>query len=552
MPFGRFASMFAAVLLALGGVGSAQTFSHHSPGIRPSPPPARQVPQAPACGPTSLTESSSTTVTDGNSASCSTGGFHNDTHYWRAFSLADFGIESEFHVCQVTIGVESATSTGGTQPITINLFTSDPAFPDGTRTPIGTTSTSVADQSLSLVTFDVAGTVPAGSQLVVDIFTPSGVADGNSFIIGSNAAAETAPSYISAVACGFPTPTTTGDAGAPDMHIVMSLNGTAIGAAALAVDPPAGVAISGNGVLEMGETVLVAPSWTNGGLTDFSLSGVASNLIGPLLPGPTYTIDDPIADYGVVQAGTNGSCTDCYHITIGGDRPEQHFDAQMDETVTVSPLALGSGAGDTLLKTWTLHVGESFTDVSNDLGTDPFYPSIETIFHFGVTAGCGDGTTFCPEQNNLRQEMAVFLLKGFLGSAYAPPACTPPGVFTDVACPGLYTDFIEDLKTRGITAGCGDGTTYCPEANVLRQEMAVFLLKTLLGSDYVPPACTPPGQFGDTPCPGLYTDFIEDLKTRGITAGCHGGVDFCPTDPVTRQEMAAFLTRTFSLVLYGP
>ncbi len=107
----------------------------------------------------------------------------------------------------------------------------------------------------------------------------------------------------------------------------------------------------------MGETAVVAPSWTNGGLTDFSLSGVASNLTGPSLPGPTYTIDDPIADYGVVQAGTNGSCTDCYHITIGGDRPEQHFDAQMDETVTVSPLAVGSGAGDTLLKTWTLHVG---------------------------------------------------------------------------------------------------------------------------------------------------------------------------------------------------
>jgi hypothetical protein len=148
--------------------------------------------------------------------------------------------------------------------------------------------------------------------------------------------------------------------------------------------------------------------------------------------------------------------------------------------------------------------------------------------------------------------MAVFLLRADLGAGYIPPACTPPGVFTDVPCPGLYTDFIEDLKTRGITAGCGDGSTFCPEANVLRQEMAVFLLRTLMGGGYVPPACTPPGIFGDVPCPGQYTDFIEDLKTRGITAGCHGGVDFCPTDPVTRQEMAAFLSLTFSLVLYGP
>ena len=166
--------------------------------------------------------------------------------------------------------------------------------------------------------------------------------------------------------------------------------------------------------------------------------------------------------------------------------------------------------------------------------------------------GCGDGTQYCPLQNVLRQEMAVFLLKAFLGSSYVPPACTPPGVFTDVPCPGLYTDFIEDLKTRGITAGCGDGTTYCPTAEVLRQEMAVFLLKTLLGGDYAPPACTPPGMFTDVPCPGLYTDFVEDLKTRGITAGCGDGTTFCPTATVTRQEMAAFLSLTFSLLLYGP
>ncbi len=170
-----------------------------------------------------------------------------------------------------------------------------------------------------------------------------------------------------------------------------------------------------------------------------------------------------------------------------------------------------------------------------------------------MTAGCGDGTTFCPRQNNLAPGDGRLPAQGLPGTGYTPPACTPRESSADVACPGLYTDFIEDLKTRGITAGCGDGTTFCPDANVLRQEMAVFLLKTLLGSATTSrrPARLR-AQFGDAPAPGLYTDLIEDLKTRGITAGCHGGVDFCPTDPVTRQEMAAFLTRTFSLLLYGP
>jgi hypothetical protein len=162
----------------------------------------------------------------------------------------------------------------------------------------------------------------------------------------------------------------------------------------------------------------------------------------------------------------------------------------MQEDVTpVEPPAFGQP--HLVTKIWTLHIGESFTDVSNDVGVDPFYPKIETILHKGVTGGCGDGTTFCPLQNTLRQEMAVFLLKGFLGSDYVPPACTPPGQFTDVPCPGIYTDFIEDLKTRNITAGCGDGTTYCPDRQRPAPGDGGVPAQDLQGGDYVPPACTP-------------------------------------------------------------
>ena len=116
-PFRRFALLFAAVLLVLGGAAAsakAQTFSHRSPGIRPSPPPARQAP-LPACGPTTLTESGTLTVTADNSAACTSGGFTTDNHYWRAFTLTDLGITTDFNVCAVTIGVEQATSGSGSQ-----------------------------------------------------------------------------------------------------------------------------------------------------------------------------------------------------------------------------------------------------------------------------------------------------------------------------------------------------------------------------------------------------------------------------------------------------
>ena len=86
--------------------------------------------------------------------------------------------------------------------------------------------------------------------------------------------------------------------------------------------------------------------------------------------------------------------------------------------------------------------------------------------------------------------------------------------------------------------------------------MSVFLLKALEGSAYAPPACT--GIFQDVPCPATpqfpFSNFVEDLANRGITAGCQAGPPalYCPDNPVTREQMAVFLTKTFGLVLYGP
>jgi len=79
--------------------------------------------------------------------------------------------------------------------------------------------------------------------------------------------------------------------------------------------------------------------------------------------------------------------------------------------------------------------------------------------------------------------------------------------------------------------------------------MAVFLLKTEMGPAYVPPNCA--GTFADVPCPGPFTNWIEDLANRGIAAGCGGG-NFCPTNANTRGQMAPFLVKTFGLILYGP
>ncbi len=300
-----------------------------------------------------------------------------------------------------------------------------------------------------------------------------------------------------------------------------------------------------NGVAEMNETFEFSPSWTNAvGVPLWLAFAAVTAFDGP--PGPTYTIPNATADYGLIPAGATANCYDAtgnvYFLAVEGARPAvQHLDAGVSELVAESTIASSPGA-PSMTKVWRLHVGESFADVPT---AHPFYRFIENIFHNGVTGGCG-GANYCPGNETRRDQMAVFVLRAAEGLDYLPPACAD--LFADVDCPGPFADWIEELANRGVVAGCGGGN-YCPDAPVLRQQMAVFLLRTLLGSSYVPPDCT--DLFDDVPCTNPFAAWIEDLFSRGITGGC-GGDNYCPASVTTRGQMAVFLERTFGLLLYGP
>jgi hypothetical protein len=136
--------------------------------------------------------------------------------------------------------------------------------------------------------------------------------------------------------------------------------------------------------------------------------------------------------------------------------------------------------------------------------------------------------------------MAVFLLRALEGSDFVPPDCVVPP-FTDVPCTNPFARFIQELAVRGITSGCGAGN-YCPGSPVTRQEMAVLILGTL---GVTPPPCTT-SPFADVPCSSPFAPFIVELRNRGVTAGCTPTL-YCPTDTVTRAQMAIFLVRAFNL-----
>jgi hypothetical protein len=173
--------------------------------------------------------------------------------------------------------------------------------------------------------------------------------------------------------------------------------------------------------------------------------------------------------------------------------------------------------------------------------SNPFYDYIETIGRNDISTGCGGGN-YCPSSAVTRAQMAVFLLKAEHGSDYTPPAATG-NVFTDVARTDFAAAWIEQLHAEGITSGCGQGQ-YCPNAVVTRAQMAVFLLRAVHGSSYAPPP--PQGIFGDLVLTDPFTPWIEELSNEGVTAGCGNG-NYCPNNPNTRGQMAAFLVRAFGL-----
>jgi S-layer homology domain len=58
-----------------------------------------------------------------------------------------------------------------------------------------------------------------------------------------------------------------------------------------------------------------------------------------------------------------------------------------------------------------------------------------------------------------------------------------------------------------------------------------------------PPAAA---SFADVPTTNGFFQFVEALAASGITAGCGGG-NFCPDSPLTRGQMAVFLSKALGL-----
>lgn len=294
---------------------------------------------------------------------------------------------------------------------------------------------------------------------------------------------------------------------------------------------------TGNRVLENGEIAALVPGWRNPTATPIAASGALTGFTGP--GGATYTIVDGAAEYGVIAPGQRGDCAaaaDCYSLSVSASsRPTQHWDAAVEETLSTGTI-----------RTWPIHIGESFTDVPR---TRQDYAFVEALLHHGITAGCATGL-YCPDNPISRGEMAVYLRAAREGGEACPPLSCD-GTFADVPNTNPFCRWIEELSRLRVVAGCGGGN-YCPDASVTREQMAVLVLVTREGAAYAPPECVAGAEtFTDVPASSPYCRWIEELARRNVVTGCGGGL-YCPTASVTRGDMSVFVSVTFGLPLYGP
>jgi hypothetical protein len=291
-----------------------------------------------------------------------------------------------------------------------------------------------------------------------------------------------------------------------------------------------------NQVVTSGDTVTYRVTFseevTGVDASDFSLSLLS-------VPG----VNASISSVTPVNASTYDVTVDVTGIRNTANKRDGAIRLVMPNTATIQDVAGNplSGLPYTGGEIYSVVEEQTFLDVPF---SHSFWIWIERLFYNGITGGCSS-TGYCPNNNVSRGHMAVFLLRGKYGAAYTPPPVGDSTGFNDVPITHPLAGWIKQLVVEGITSGCGGGN-YCPNDPVTRGQMAVFLLRAEHGGVYMPPDVGVTTGFDDVPVTHPLAAWIKQLATEGISSGCGGG-NYCPTDAVTRAQMAVFLIRTFKL-----
>jgi hypothetical protein len=213
------------------------------------------------------------------------------------------------------------------------------------------------------------------------------------------------------------------------------------------------------------------------------------------LPSGTYVVRAKVDPYGFFTELNEGN--QCWYTRVSFNSSSNAVSVLGADDVCVDDWSGGAFAGD-----------------------------VQWAYDTGITAGCAPDL-FCTNNRVRREQMASFLVRT-LG---LPPAAAD--FFTDDES-SIHENDINRVAEAEITAGCA-AQRYCPTAAVQRGQMASFLVRAFA----LPPTSE---DFFTDDDGSMHEKDINAVAAAGITAGCDA-TRFCPTGPVTRGHMVAFLHR---------
>jgi hypothetical protein len=108
-------------------------------------------------------------------------------------------------------------------------------------------------------------------------------------------------------------------------------------------------------------------------------------------------------------------------------------------------------------------------------------------------------------------------------------------------------DPIVTVWAAELVQGYPDGT-YQPVVEVTRDQMAVYLARALAGGDSAVPEGPATASFPDVPVAHWAYRYTEYLSAAGVAMGYPDG-GYHPSDPVTRDQMAVYISRAIAVPL---
>ena len=206
-------------------------------------------------------------------------------------------------------------------------------------------------------------------------------------------------------------------------------------------------------------------------------------------------------------------------------------------------------------------VDQLFADVS---AGHVFRDAINCVAYYGITHGTGDGSTYSPEQDVTRAQMAVFIARAAVAAGVE---LDPAGDarFNDIA--DIWQEAQDAINRLALTGMIPAGGSYRPHDAITRAEMATFLIGLLLEaapnvsrdstSGAILLGQPGSGSQADDRFPDTGSTVIAAIYELGVTRGASAARVQDPTEPpldlnyepdatVDRGQMAAFITRALA------